>query len=149
MNENKDYQMTAVSERMTRVMPSATSAVLNLAAKLREEGKDIISLGAGEPDFDTPIHIKEAAIKAVHDGYTKYTAIDGSADLKDAIQGKFNHDNNVNYSHEEILVSSGAKQTLFNLCMGLLSKGDEAIIPSPYWVSYPDMVRVADITFTQ
>ena len=136
--------MTAVSERMTRVMPSATSAVLNLAAKLREEGKDIISLGAGEPDFDTPIHIKEAAIKAVHDGYTKYTAIDGSADLKDAIQGKFNQDNNVNYSHEEILVSSGAKQTLFNLCMGLLSKGDEAIIPSPYWVSYPDMVRVAD-----
>ena len=136
--------MTAVSERMTRVMPSATSAVLNLAAKLRDEGKDIISLGAGEPDFDTPIHIKEAAIKAVHDGYTKYTAIDGSADLKDAIQGKFNRDNNVNYSHEEILVSSGAKQTLFNLCMGLLSKGDEAIIPSPYWVSYPDMVRVAD-----
>jgi aspartate aminotransferase len=136
--------MTAVSERMTRVMPSATSAVLNLAAKLREEGKDIISLGAGEPDFDTPIHIKEAAIKAVHDGYTKYTAIDGSAGLKDAIQGKFNQDNNVNYSHEEILVSSGAKQTLFNLCMGLLSKGDEAIIPSPYWVSYPDMVRVAD-----
>ena len=136
--------MTAVSERMTRVMPSATSAVLNLAAKLRDEGKDIISLGAGEPDFDTPIHIKEAAIKAVHDGYTKYTAIDGSADLKDAIQGKFNQDNNVNYSHEEILVSSGAKQTLFNLCMGLLSKGDEAIIPSPYWVSYPDMVRVAD-----
>ena len=136
--------MTAVSERMTRVMPSATSAVLNLAAKLRDEGKDIISLGAGEPDFDTPIHIKEAAIKAVHDGYTKYTAIDGSADLKDAVQGKFNQDNNVNYSHEEILVSSGAKQTLFNLCMGLLSKGDEAIIPSPYWVSYPDMVRVAD-----
>ncbi|MBT7275619.1 MAG: pyridoxal phosphate-dependent aminotransferase [Woeseiaceae bacterium] len=136
--------MTAVSERMTRVMPSATSAVLNLAAKLREEGKDIISLGAGEPDFDTPIHIKEAAIKAIHDGYTKYTAIDGSADLKNAIQKKFNQDNNVHYLHEEILVSSGAKQTLFNLCMGLLSKGDEAIIPSPYWVSYPDMVRVAD-----
>ena len=92
--------MTAVSERMTRVMPSATSAVLNLAAKLREEGKDIISLGAGEPDFDTPIHIKEAAIKAIHDGYTKYTAIDGSADLKNAIQKKFNQDNNVHYLHE-------------------------------------------------
>ena len=110
--------MSAVSERMTRVMPSATSAVLNLAAKLRDEGKDIISLGAGEPDFDTPIHIKEAAIKAVRDGYTKYTAIDGSAELKDSIQRKFNQDNNVNYSHEEILVSSGDKQTIFNHCMG-------------------------------
>ena len=125
--------MTAVSERMTRVMPSATSAVLNLAAKLREEGKDIISLGAGEPDFDTPIHIKEAAIKAIHDGYTKYTAIDGSADLKNAIQNKFNQDNNVNYLHEEILVSSGAKQTLFNLCIISFFPSDIIIsyIPGP------------------
>ena len=136
--------MPLVSERMSRVMPSATSAVLNLAAQLREEGKDIISLGAGEPDFETPLHIKDAAIKAIHDGFTKYTAIDGCADLKNAIQEKFQRDNNLKYSHDEILVSSGAKQTLFNLCIGLLSKDDEAIIPSPYWVSYPDMVQVAD-----
>mgnify|MGYP006149950351 FL=1 len=136
--------MPLVSERMNRVKPSATSAVLNLAAQLREEGKDIISLGAGEPDFETPPHIKDAAIKAIRDGYTRYTAIDGCADLKNAIQEKFHRDNGLKYSHDEILVSSGAKQTLFNLCIGLLSKDDEAIIPSPYWVSYPDMVRVAD-----
>ena len=136
--------MPLVSERMDRVKPSATSAVLNLAAQLREEGKDIISLGAGEPDFETPAHIKDAAIKAINDGYTRYTAIDGCAALKNAIQEKFLRDNNLKYSHDEILASSGAKQTLFNLCIGLLSNGDEAIIPSPYWVSYPDMVRVAD-----
>ena len=138
--------MRLVSERMNRVMPSATSAVLNLAAQLREEGEDIISLGAGEPDFDTPTHIKEAAIKAIKDGKTKYTAIDGTSELKSAIQRKFQRDNNLNYSQDEIIVSSGAKQTLFNLCMSILDKGDEAIIPSPYWVSYPDMVRVADGT---
>jgi aspartate aminotransferase len=125
-------------------MPSATSAVLGLAARLREEGRDVISLGAGEPDFDTPVHIKEAAIKAIHDGQTKYTAIDGTASLKAAIQRKFERDNNLLYTPNEILVSCGAKHTLFNLCMGILSPGDEAIIPVPYWVSYPDMVRVAD-----
>ena len=133
-----------VSERMSRVMPSATSAVLGLAARLREEGKDVISLGAGEPDFDTPAHIKEAAIKAIRDGQTKYTAIDGTSALKTAIQRKFERDNALGYRHDEILVSCGAKHTLFNLCMGVLSEGDEAIIPVPYWVSYPDMVRVAD-----
>lgn len=125
-------------------MPSATSAVLGLAARLREEGRDVISLGAGEPDFDTPEHIKEAAIKAIHDGQTKYTAIDGTASLKAAIQRKFARDNDLTYAPNEILVSCGAKHTLFNLCMGILSPGDEAIIPVPYWVSYPDMVRVAD-----
>jgi len=125
-------------------MPSATSAVLGLAAKLREEGRDVISLGAGEPDFDTPEHIKEAAIKAVRDGHTKYTAIDGTASLKAAIQRKFERENDLAYAPEEILVSCGAKHTLFNLCMGILSPGDEAIIPVPFWVSYPDMVRVAD-----
>jgi len=129
---------------MSRVMPSATSAVLGLAARLREEGKDVISLGAGEPDFDTPAHIKEAAIKAIRDGQTKYTAIDGTSALKTAIQRKFERDNALGYRHDEILVSCGAKHTLFNLCMGVLSAGDEAIIPIPYWVSYPDMVRVAD-----
>lgn len=125
-------------------MPSATSAVLGLAARLKEEGKDVISLGAGEPDFDTPEHIKEAAIRAIRDGQTKYTAIDGTTALKDAISRKFERDNQLSYGHDEILVSCGAKHTLFNLCMGLLSQGDEAIIPVPFWVSYPDMVRVAE-----
>ncbi len=138
--------MHQVSERMNRVLPSATSAVLNLAAKLREEGKDIISLGAGEPDFDTPLHIKEAAIRAIKDGHTKYTAIDGTLTLKKAIINKFKQDNDLIYDFDQIIVSSGAKQTLFNLCMGLLQYGDEAIIPTPYWVSYPDMVRIADAT---
>lgn len=134
----------SVSKRMGRVMPSATSAVLGLAARLREEGRDVISLGAGEPDFDTPEHIKEAAIQGIHDGHTKYTAIDGTTSLKAAIQRKFERDNNLVYAPAEILVSCGAKHTLFNLCMGVLSPGDEAIIPVPFWVSYPDMVRVAD-----
>ena len=125
-------------------MPSATSAVLGLAAQLKEEGKDVISLGAGEPDFDTPEHIKVAAIQAIRDGQTKYTAIDGTSALKDAIGRKFERDNQLSYGHDEILVSCGAKHTLFNLCMGLLSPGDEAIIPVPFWVSYPDMVRVAE-----
>jgi len=136
--------MHQVSDRMNRVLPSATSAVLNLAAKLREQGRDIISLGAGEPDFDTPDHIKKSAINGINSGQTKYTAIDGTASLKKAIQKKFKKDNNLDYDHDEIIVSSGAKQTLFNLCMGLLGDSDEAIIPSPYWVSYPDMVRIAD-----
>lgn len=140
---NRPLSLT-VSDRMSRVMPSATSAVLGLAAQLREEGRDVISLGAGEPDFDTPQHIKDAAIRAVQDGQTKYTAIDGTSTLKAAIQRKFERDNELDYRREEILVSCGAKQTLFNVCMAVLSPGDEAIIPAPYWVSYPDMVRVAD-----
>ncbi len=136
----------SVSERMSRVMPSATSAVLGLAAELREAGRDVISLGAGEPDFDTPDHIKEAAIEAIKAGETKYTAIDGTSQLKAAIQRKFERDNGLSYAAEQILVSCGAKHTLFNACMGILSPGDEAIIPAPCWVSYPDMVRVADAT---
>ena len=127
-------------------MPSATSAVLGLAAELREAGRDVISLGAGEPDFDTPDHIKEAAIEAIKAGETKYTAIDGTSQLKAAIQRKFERDNGLSYAAEQILVSCGAKHTLFNACMGILSPGDEAIIPAPCWVSYPDMVRVADAT---
>ena len=125
-------------------MPSATSAVLGLAAELREAGRDVISLGAGEPDFDTPEHIKEAAIQAIRDGHTKYTAIDGTSQLKAAIQRKFERDNQLTYASDQILVSVGAKHSLFNACMGVLSAGDEAIIPAPYWVSYPDMVRVAE-----
>ncbi len=125
-------------------MPSATSAVLGLAAQLKEAGRDVISLGAGEPDFDTPDHIKDAAIEAIHAGETKYTAIDGTSRLKAAIQRKFERDNGLSYEPNQIIVSCGAKHTLFNACMGILSHGDEAIIPAPYWVSYPDMVRVAE-----
>jgi len=134
----------SVSKRMAAVKPSPTSAVLALATELRAAGRDIISLGAGEPDFDTPQHIKSAAKKAIEDGATKYTPIDGTADLKDAIQTKFRDENGLNYEPSQIIVSSGAKQCLFNLCLGLLSPGDEAIIPAPFWVSYPDMVRLAE-----
>ena len=136
----------SVSARMARVKPSATSAALALAAELRAQGRDIIGLGAGEPDFDTPQFIKDAAVQAIADGHTKYTPIDGSAALKAAIRRKFQRDNGLEYAAAQILVSSGAKQSLFNLCLALLGPGDEAIIPAPYWVSYPDMVSLADAT---
>ena len=133
----------SVSKRMAAIRPSPTGAVLALAAELRAAGRDIISLGAGEPDFDTPQHIKDAAKKAIDDGKTKYTPIDGTAELKAAIQQKFARENQLDYTTSQIIVSTGAKQCLFNLCLALLSPGDEAIIPAPYWVSYPDMVRLA------
>jgi aspartate aminotransferase len=128
---------------MAAVRPSPTGAVLALATELRAAGRDIISLGAGEPDFDTPEHIKDAAVEAIRSGKTKYTPIDGTAALKAAIRRKFVRDNQLEYQPAEIVVSSGAKQALFNLCVALLGPGDEAIIPVPYWVSYPDMVRLA------
>lgn len=128
---------------MARVRPSPTSAVVALVAALRAQGRDIISLGAGEPDFDTPPHIKEAAAQAIADGRTKYTPIDGTAELKAAIQRKFARDNGLTFTPAQILVSCGAKQSLFNLCLALLGRGDEAVIPAPYWVSYPDMVKLA------
>ena len=134
----------SVSSRMARVKPSPTSAVLALAAELRAQGRDIISLGAGEPDFDTPQFIKDAATQAIADGATKYTPVDGTAELKAAIQRKFARENSLEYSASQILVTSGAKQALFNLCLALLSAHDEVIVPAPYWVSYPDMVRLAD-----
>ena len=134
----------SVSSRMARVKPSPTSAVLALAAELRAQGRDIISLGAGEPDFDTPQFIKDAATQAIADGVTKYTPVDGTAELKAAIQRKFARENSLEYSASQILVTSGAKQALFNLCLALLSAHDEVIVPAPYWVSYPDMVRLAD-----
>jgi aspartate aminotransferase len=134
----------SVSERMARVRPSPTSAVLALAADLRAAGRDIISLGAGEPDFDTPQSIKDAAIKAILGGETKYTPVGGTAELKAAIQRKFSRENGLEYEASQILVSSGAKQSVFNLCLALLGPGDEVIIPAPYWVSYPDIVRLAD-----
>jgi aspartate aminotransferase len=135
---------TQLSRRVQRVKPSPTLAVTARAAKLKAEGKDIIGLGAGEPDFDTPAHIAEAGIDAIRKGFTRYTNVDGIVELKDAIIAKFKRDNSISYERKQILVSSGAKQTIYNLCMAVLDPGDEAVIPAPYWVSYPDMVLLAD-----
>lgn len=134
----------SVSPRMTRVKPSPTGAVLSLVTELRAQGRDIISLGAGEPDFDTPEHIRDAAVTAIAAGKTRYTPIDGTAELKAAIRSKFARENGLDYDLSEIIVSTGGKQALFNLCMAVLGPGDEAIIPAPYWVSYPDMVLLAE-----
>ena len=134
----------AVSKRALRVKPSPTLAVTALAARLKAEGKDVIGLGAGEPDFDTPAHIAAAGVQAINSGFTRYTNVDGIPELKDAIIAKFQRDNAIRYERKQILVSSGAKQTIFNLCMALLDPGDEVIIPAPYWVSYPDMALLAD-----
>ncbi len=133
-----------VSRRVQRVKPSPTLAVTARAARLKTEGKDVIGLGAGEPDFDTPAHISQAGIDAIHNGFTRYTNVDGIDELKDAIIAKFARDNALSYERPQILVSSGAKQTIYNLCMAVLDPGDEAVIPAPYWVSYPDMVMLAD-----
>jgi aspartate aminotransferase len=119
-------------------------AVTARAAKLKAEGKDIIGLGAGEPDFDTPIHIADAGVDAIRKGITRYTAVDGTVELKEAIIAKFKRDNELTYERNQILVSSGAKQTCYNVCAALLDPGDECVIPAPYWVSYPDMVLLAD-----
>ncbi|MDE2220592.1 MAG: pyridoxal phosphate-dependent aminotransferase [Gammaproteobacteria bacterium] len=134
----------AVSKRALRVKPSPTLAVTALAARLKAEGKDVIGLGAGEPDFDTPAHIGAAGVAAINSGFTRYTNVDGIPELKDAIIAKFQRDNAIRYERNQILVSSGAKQTIFNLCMAVLDPGDEVIVPAPYWVSYPDMALLAD-----
>jgi len=134
----------ALAQRVQRVKPSPTLAVTARVAELRAAGKDIIGLGAGEPDFDTPEHIKAAAIQAIRDGFTRYTAVDGTPGLKRAIIAKFNKDNGLEYAADQILVSCGGKQSFYNLAQALLNSGDEVIIPAPYWVSYPDMVRLAD-----
>ena len=133
-----------LSDRVNAVKPSPTLAITARAAQMRAAGKDIIGLGAGEPDFDTPDFIKQAAIDAINKGYTKYTPVDGIAGLKHAIINKFKRDNDLNYSPKQILVSCGGKQSSFNLTQALLNSGDEVIIPAPYWVSYPDMVLLAD-----
>lgn len=132
-----------LSDRVQSIKPSPTLAVTNRAAELRAAGQDIIGLGAGEPDFDTPEHIKEAAIKAINSGFTKYTAVDGTPSLKKAIINKFKRDNGLNYEPDQILVSCGGKQSFFNLSLAMINPGDEVIIPAPYWVSYPDMVLIA------
>lgn len=135
-----------LSDRVKRIKPSPTLAITARAAQLRAEGKDIIGFGAGEPDFDTPEPVKRAAIKAIEDGFTKYTAVAGTAELKQAVIAKFARDNGFDYKPNQILVSVGGKQSFYNLAQALLSNGDEVIIPAPYWVSYPDMVLLADAT---
>ena len=134
----------ALSIRVQLIKPSPTLAVTNKANELKAAGKDIIGLGAGEPDFDTPIHIKEAAIKAINEGQTRYTAVDGTPALKKAIIAKFKRENNLTYEANQVLVSSGGKQSFFNLSLAMINPGDEVIIPAPYWVSYPDMVLIAE-----
>ena len=133
-----------LSARVQAVKPSPTLAITARAAALRAEGKDVIGLGAGEPDFDTPDHIKAAAIEAINSGKTKYTAVDGTASLKQAIMDKFKRDNGFKYAADQILVSVGGKQSFYNLAQAILDAGDEVIIPAPYWVSYPDMTLLAD-----
>ncbi|MGA2778276.1 MAG: pyridoxal phosphate-dependent aminotransferase [Steroidobacteraceae bacterium] len=134
----------SLSKRVQKVKPSPTLAVTARAAKLKAEGHDIIGLGAGEPDFDTPTYIADAGVDAIRKGITRYTAVDGTAELKDAIIAKFKRDNRLSYDRAQIVVSSGAKQTCFNVCAAVLDPGDECIIPAPYWVSYPDMALLAD-----
>ena len=133
-----------LSQRVQSIKPSPTLAVTARAKALKAEGKDIIGLGAGEPDFDTPDHIKAAAIEAINSGFTKYTAVDGTPELKRAVIAKFKRDNGLDYTPDQILVSCGGKQSFFNLAQALLDAGDEVIIPAPYWVSYPDMVLLAE-----
>jgi aspartate aminotransferase len=133
-----------LASRVHRIKPSPTLAVDARAKELKAQGKDVIGLGAGEPDFDTPEHIKEAAIKAIRDGFTKYTAVDGMPSLKAAIVAKFKRENGLEFTPDQVLVSVGGKQSFYNLAMALLDSGDEVVIPAPYWVSYPDMVLLAD-----
>ena len=135
--------MSIISDSLKRIKPSPTIAVTQKARELRAAGKDVIGLGAGEPDFDTPDNIKNAAIKAIKSGDTKYTAVDGTPALKKAIVDKFKRENKINYTTDQITVGTGGKQVLYNAFMATLNKGDEVIIPAPYWVSYPDMVLLA------
>ena len=135
--------MAFLSDTLSRVKPSPTIAVSNLAAELKAAGHDVIGLGAGEPDFETPDHIKAAGIRAINEGKTKYTAVDGIPELKAAICEKFQRDNGLVYEPAQVSVGTGGKQILFNALMATLNEGDEVIIPAPYWVSYPDMVMLA------
>jgi aspartate aminotransferase len=140
-----------LARRLQRVRPSATVSITDKASELAARGRDIIRLSVGEPDFDTPAHIRQAAIAAIQSGRTKYTALGGAPDLKQAIRAKLARENGLEYSLEQIVVSNGAKQACFNLCQALLEPGDEVVIPAPYWVSYPDMVRLtgAEPVFVQ
>ncbi len=135
--------MAFLSDTLARVKPSPTIAVTNKARELKAAGRDIVGLGAGEPDFDTPENIKQAAIRAINDGRTKYTAVDGIPELKQAICAKFARENHLSYTPDQVTVGTGGKQVLYNAFMATLNPGDEVIIPAPYWVSYPDMVLLA------
>src|SRR5919205_355520 len=135
--------MALLAQSLSRIKPSPTVAVTDLARALKAAGRDVIGLGAGEPDFDTPDNIKEAAIKAIRDGKTKYTNVDGIPELKAAICRKFKRENELDYKPGQITVGTGGKQVLFNALMATLNPGDEVIIPAPYWVSYPDIVLLA------
>ena len=132
-----------ISAALGRIQPSATLAMTARVAKLKAEGVDVIGLSAGEPDFDTPDFVKEAAIEAIRAGQTKYTLVDGTVALKEAIRGKFRRDNDLDYGLDQITVNVGGKHTLFNALVATVDKGDEVIIPAPYWVSYPDIVAFA------
>jgi aspartate aminotransferase len=138
--------MAFLADSLARIKPSATIAVTDKARELKAAGRDVIGLGAGEPDFDTPDNIKEAAIKAIRDGKTKYTAVDGIPELKAAIVAKFKRENHLDYRPDEISVGTGGKQVLFNALMATLNPGDEVVVPAPYWVSYPEIVALAGAT---
>ena len=135
-----------LSKRISKTKTSATIAMSMKARELISQGKDVIALSAGEPDFDTPRHIKEAAIDSINSGNTKYTPVDGMPSLKKSIIKKFKNENNLEYTDEQIIVSAGCKQSIYNLCQATLNKGDEVLIPSPYWVSYPEIVKLSDAT---
>ena len=136
--------MDSLSQRVQRIKPSPTLAITARAKALKDAGENIIGLGAGEPDFDTPEHIKQAAIDAIRNGFTKYTAVDGTPGLKQAVVDKFRRENDLAYTTDQVLISCGGKHSFYNLCQALLQENDEVIIPAPYWVSYPDMVLLAD-----
>ncbi len=133
-----------IASRMESLSPSVTMAITALARELKAQGKDILSFSAGEPDFDTPEVIKEAAINAIRDGQTKYTAVEGTIETKKAIINKLKKDHGIEYQLDEVIVSNGAKHSLFNLFQCLIEKGDEVIIPAPYWVTYPEQVKFSD-----
>ena len=135
--------MSFISDALNRIQPSATIAISNKALALQAEGKNVIGLAAGEPDFDTPDNIKQAAIAAIQAGKTKYTAVDGIPELKKAIVAKFKRENGLDYKTSQVSVGTGGKQVLFNALMATVNPGDEVIVPAPYWVSYPDIVMLA------
>jgi aspartate aminotransferase len=136
--------VSRISQRVDQIKPSATIQVSMQAMALQAQGKDIVSLGFGEPDFDTPPHIRQAAIAAIEAGATRYTAVDGTPELKSAIIAKLQRENGLDFETDQVIVSNGAKQSLFNLMLAVLNRGDEVIVPAPYWVSYPDMVKLAE-----
>ena len=138
--------MTVIAQRLSRIKPSPTNALTGLVAELKAAGRDIIGLGAGEPDFDTPSNISAAGKRAIDEGQTRYTPVPGTMELRQAICGKFERENGLDYAPNQIIVSCGGKQVLYNALMATLDPGDEVIIPAPYWVSYPDMVLLAEGT---